>query len=160
MRTDMKRIVLENLGYFFAITVCIFVSNLIINLKAGNGMSPFSCIPTLVLLAAVSFAGVLLKHFIKLNIPTIIYTCILATILSLPCFPWYNAIITMLGNLQFNAVMTPILTFTGLSVGKDVGAFLRAGPKLIIVSICVFIGTYLGSAGIAQIGLLLTGQIG
>lgn len=55
--------------------------------------------------------------------------------------------------------MTPILAFTGLSVGKDVGAFLKAGPKLLVVSICVFIGTYLGSALISQLGLLLTGQL-
>ncbi len=159
MKENMKKVALDNLGCFAIIALCVFASNLIINFKAGNDVTPFACLPTLLLLAAVSFAGVLMKAAIKVNVPAIIYTCILATILSLPCFPWYQAIITMLGNLQFNAVMTPILAFTGLSVGKDVGAFLKAGPKLLVVSICVFIGTYLGSALISQLGLLLTGQL-
>lgn len=159
MKENLKKTALENLGYFAIIAVCVFVSNLIINMKAGSEISPFACLPTLLLLAAVSFAGVLMKAVIKLNVPAIIYTCILATILSLPCFPWYDGIITLLGNLQFNAVMTPILAFTGLSVGKDLGAFLKAGPKLLIVSLFVFIGTYLGSALISQLGLILTHQI-
>ena len=159
MKQNVKTLLLENLGCFGIICVCVFISNLIINWKSGNAMNPLACVPTLLLLAGVSLAGVLLKALVPLNIPSIVYTCILATVLSLPCFPWYQGIITLLGDLQFNAVMTPILAFTGLSAGKDLGAFLKAGPKLILVSICVFIGTYLGSALISQVGLMITGQI-
>lgn len=96
MKENMKKVALDNLGCFAIIALCVFVSNLIINFKAGNDVTPFACLPTLLLLAAVSFAGVLMKAAIKVNVPAIIYTCILATILSLPCFPWYQAIITML----------------------------------------------------------------
>lgn len=158
MKENMKKVALDNLGCFAIIALCVFVSNLIINFKAGNDVTPFACLPTLLLLAAVSFAGVLMKAAIKVK--SRYHLHLHSGNHSLPPrFPWYQAIITMLGNLQFNAVMTPILAFTGLSVGKDVGAFLKAGPKLLVVSICVFIGTYLGSALISQLGLLLTGQL-
>lgn len=159
MKISVKTIVLENLENFGVISLCIFASNFIINMKAGNGMNPLACIPALILLALVSFAGILLKSVVRVNVPAIVYTCVLAAVLSLPCFPWYQALINIMGGLQFNSVLTPILAFTGISVGRDLAGFVKAGPKLLIVSICVFIGTYVGSALISQLGLMLTGQI-
>ena len=159
MERTVKVIVLENLENFGVISLCVFASNLILNMKAANGVNPFTCIPALILLALVSFAGILLREMVKINVPAIVYTCLLAAILSLPCFPWYQAMIDIMGGLQFNAVLTPILAFTGISVGRDLAGFVKAGPKLLLVSILVFIGTYLGSAMISQIGLILTGQI-
>lgn len=159
MKTSVKKIVLENLENFGVISLCVFASNLIINMKAGNGVNPLTCIPALILLALVSFAGIMLKELVRVNVPAIVYTCVLAAILSLPCFPWYQAVVDIMGGLQFNAVLTPILAFTGISVGRDLAGFIKAGPKLLLVSICVFIGTYLGSALISQLGLMLTGQI-
>lgn len=159
MERTVKNILLENLENFGVISLCVFASNLILNMKAGNGVSPFTCIPALILLALVSVAGILLKEFVKINVPAIVYTCVLAAILSLPCFPWFQAVIDIMGGLQFNAVLTPILAFTGISVGRDLAGFIKAGPKLLVVSILVFMGTYLGSALISQIGLILTGQI-
>lgn len=159
MERSIKRIVMENLENFAIISLCIFASNMILNIKAGNEVNPFACIPALILLFAVSFAGILLKDMVKVHVPAIVYTCLLAAVLSLPCFPWYQMIVNIMGDLQFNAVLTPILAFTGISVGRDLAGFIKAGPKLLLVSIMVFIGTYLGSALIAQIGLMLTGQI-
>jgi len=159
MERTVKNILLENLENFGVISLCVFASNLILNMKAGNGVSPFTCIPALILLALVSVAGILLKEFVKINVPAIVYTCVLAAILSLPCFPWFQAVIDIMGGLQFNAVLAPILAFTGISVGRDLAGFIKAGPKLLLVSILVFMGTYLGSALISQIGLILTGQI-
>lgn len=159
MERTVKTILLENLENFGVICACVFASNLIINMKAGNSIRPLACLPPLLLLAVVSIAGILLKEFVKINVPAIVYTCILATILSLPCFPWYQAVINIMGGLQFNAILTPILAFTGISVGRDLSGFIKAGPKLLIVSILVFMGTYLSSAVISQIGLILTGQI-
>lgn len=155
----VRKILLENLENFGVICICVFAGNLIINLKAGNSVSPLTCLPALLLLALVSIAGILLKEFVRVNVPAIVYTCILATILSLPWFPWYQGVMHIMGGLKFNAVLTPILTFTGISVGRDLSGFVKAGPKLLIVSILVFMGTYLGSAVISQIGLILTGQI-
>lgn len=159
MERTAKTILLENLENFGVISICVFASNLILNMKAGNGVSPLTCIPALILLALVSVAGILLKEFVKISVPAIVYTCLLAAILSLPCFPWFQAIVNIMGGLQFNAVLTPILAFTGISVGRDLAGFVKAGPKLLVVSILVFMGTYLGSALISQIGLILTGQI-
>lgn len=159
MDKSIKNLIVENCISFLVISVCMFASDFIINMKAGNEIKLFSCVPALLLLALASLAGILLRAVVKINVPAIVYTCLIAAIVSLPCFPWYQMIINIIGGLQFNAVLTPILAFTGISVGRDLAGFIKAGPKLLIVSICVFIGTYLGSAMISQIGLMLTGQI-
>lgn len=159
MSKSLKDQISENLVNFAVISACIFASNLIINLKTGNNVSPFACIPTILLLAVASLIGIALKEIFRINVPAIVYTSLLATILSLPYFPWHGALLKLMRSIQFNALLTPILAFTGISIGKDVGEFIKAGPKLILVSILVFIGTYLGSAIIAQIGLMLSGQI-
>lgn len=159
MTKNFKKTFGENIFNFAAISVCIFLSNLIINTKGGTGINIFACVSALSLLAIVSLGGVIMKEFIKIDVPSIVYTCLLATILSLPIFPWFNAVVSILGGLQFTAVLTPILAFTGISIGKDLAGFIKTGPKLIVVSLIVFAGAYVGTALIAQIGLMLTGQI-
>ncbi|MBC2723856.1 MAG: DUF340 domain-containing protein [Desulfosporosinus sp.] len=159
MSKPLVNTIKENLFSFAVVSVGIFISNFIINFKAGNNLSPLECIPTILLLAAVSLIGVILKEVIKLKIPVIVYVSLLATILSLPYFSWHEPLLALLGKVSFTAFLTPILAYTGISIGKDVGGFIKAGPKLILVSILVFIGTYLGSAVIGQVGLKITGII-
>lgn len=60
--------------------------------------------------------------------------------------------------VDFLAITTTILTFAGLSIANRLGDLKRVSWKIVIVGMFVFIGTYLGSAIIAQIGLLLTGK--
>ena len=51
-------LLLENLGCFGIICVCVFISDRIINWKSGNAVNPLACVPTLLLLAGVSLSGV------------------------------------------------------------------------------------------------------
>nr|WP_307897862.1 hypothetical protein [Clostridium botulinum] len=44
-------------------------------------------------------------------------------------------------------------------MGKDLESFKKSGWRIIVVSCVVFIGTYLGSAVIAQLILKSLGQI-
>ena len=47
----------------------------------------------------------------------------------------------------------------GESIGKDLNGFKKQGLAIIVVALCTFAGTYLGSAIIAQIVLKATGAI-
>lgn len=61
-------------------------------------------------------------------------------------------------SVDFLGITTTILTFAGLSIANRLGDLKKVSWKIVIVGTFVFIGTYLGSALIAHIGLLLTGR--
>jgi hypothetical protein len=55
---------------------------------------------------------------------------------------------------------TPVLAYAGLAITREeVATFARSGWKLFVVAIFVFVGTYVGSAAIAQLVLTLQGVI-
>ena len=61
--------------------------------------------------------------------------------------------------VDFLAITTPILAVAGISVADSLLDLRRTSWKIAIVAAFVFIGTYLGSAIIAQIGLWVTGAL-
>jgi Ca2+/H+ antiporter len=64
-----------------------------------------------------------------------------------------------IAKVNFMSLTTPILAYAGISIGKDLDMFKKAGWRLVIVACVVFTGTFLGSAVIAQALLKLMGQI-
>ncbi|SEH25938.1 hypothetical protein SAMN02799636_00283 [Methylobacterium sp. 275MFSha3.1] len=70
--------------------------------------------------------------------------------LTYPGTPYAAEIAALTGKLNFLALATPILTFAGLSVAKDVPAFRRLGWRIVVVSFMANAGTFLGAALIAQ----------
>ena len=159
MAKKLKHAFLDNLKYMSVIIVFIFISNLIVIKKGQLDINIFDCIPILIVFLIASLVSVLIRTVIKLEVPAVVYAALLMTIISLPVFPWFDTLQAWVGGVTFNAFLTPIIAFTGICLGKDLAQFVRTGPKLIVISILVFIGTYLGSATIAQISLMITGVI-
>ena len=62
------------------------------------------------------------------------------------------------GKVSFLGLCTPILAYAGLSVGKDMDAFKRLSWRIVIVGLFVFVGTFLGSAVIAEAVLRYMGN--
>ena len=54
------------------------------------------------------------------------------------------------GRVSFLGLCTPILVYAGLSVGKDIDAFKRLSWRIVVVGLFVFVGTFMGSAVIAE----------
>lgn len=63
------------------------------------------------------------------------------------------------GKIGMLPTVTPILAYAGVSMGKDWIEFKKIGWKGIVVAIFVMIGTYVGSALIAQLILSAQGII-
>ena len=59
----------------------------------------------------------------------------------------------------FLALATPILAYAGIYTGKNLDALKQTGWRIVVLAIFVMIGTYVGSAVIAEIILRLLGQI-
>ncbi|EKB54549.1 hypothetical protein [Facklamia hominis] len=75
------------------------------------------------------------------------------------CLIFGEVIIKSIQSVDFLAVTTPILAVAGISVADSLVDLRRTSWKIMIVAAFVFIGTYLGSALISQLGLWLTGAL-
>lgn len=67
-------------------------------------------------------------------------------------------VVEAINAVDFLSITTPILTYAGLSVANRLVDLRKVSWKVALTGIFVFLGTYLGSAILAQIGLSLTGK--
>lgn len=104
--------------------------SLVANALSSN--IPFlDAVPGMVILIAISLAGIIAARVLPGGIPAVAY-------------------ITTLGC---------ILAYAGISIGKDMDAFKKTGWRIVVLACVIFIGTYLGSAVIAEVILKALGQI-
>ncbi|MGI6345041.1 MAG: DUF340 domain-containing protein [Bacillota bacterium] len=125
----------------------------------GFNVPPLEAIPGLAILVAVSAVGYALSKIIPWKLPAIAYISLLAIIISIPGFPGADYVVKQVEKVQFLALCTPILAYAGISIGKDLRSFREQGAKIVVTALLTFVGTFVGSAVIAQIILALTGAI-
>lgn len=117
----------------------------------------------LIWLLALTIIGLVLDlglQRLHINIPTIIYIAFLASFASIPGLsPIAEPFNKAMTHLDLLPLCTPILAYAGISSAKEWDAFRKQGFKIIAVTICTFLGTYLGSAIIANVVLKLMGRI-
>ncbi|MCY6485670.1 DUF340 domain-containing protein [Clostridium aestuarii] len=140
------------------IMVIVGILSLIGNLIGyKNGI--IESIPGMIILIAICITGILLSKFIPGKIPSVAYIVLIGCILTFPNFPFATAISAAVKKVSFLSLTTPILAYSGISIGKDLDTFSKIGWKIIILACFVFIGTYISSAVIAQFILKSLGQI-
>ncbi len=125
----------------------------------GFKVSPLEALPGMLILLVLIIAGEVLTRVSPLKLPSIAYVSLLAIIASVPGVPGAEAVIRYADKVQFLALCTPILAYAGISIGKDLNSFKEQGLKMVVVTLLTFIGTFVGSAAIAQLILKLTGVI-
>ncbi|WP_373841306.1 hypothetical protein [Bacteroides heparinolyticus] len=116
-------------------------------------------LPGMLILVAISIVGIAMAKYIPLKIPAVAYIVTLAVVVTIPGFPGAETISAYTAKVDFLALTTPILAYAGIYTGKNLDTLKKSGWKIIIVALFVIIGTYVGSALIAEIVLRLTGQI-
>ena len=145
--------------------VAIFISfgNCITTWKAGAIVTPLEAIPGVLLLFFCAVVGHLLYELanciLPKNLPAIVYISFVAILSTVPGLPWAAFATANIGKIGIMPACTPILAYAGISLGKDLDAFRKQGPAIVLVSLFAFTGTYVGSAIIAQIILSVTGVI-
>ncbi len=125
----------------------------------GSPADIVQSIPGLLILAAIAFIGMLLAQYIPGGIPAAAWVVTLGCILTIPGVPGADFIHHYVKDVSFVSLCTPILAYAGVSIGKDLEDFAKTGWRLVILAIMVFVGTYIGSAIIAQFILKYLGQI-
>lgn len=141
-----------------AVLIIVAAMSLVGNMVgAGNGI--VESLPGMAFLVALCVAGVLMGKLIPGNIPSVAWIVLIGCILTYPDFPGATMFSGWVKKVSFLALTTPILAYAGLAIGKDLDLLKKTGWRIVVVSIVVFIGTYVCSALIAQGVLGLTGQL-
>lgn len=125
----------------------------------GPKVSPIEALPGMIILICIAFVGILLSKIIRIRIPAVAYIVTIATIMTIPSFPFADKIYEFTSKVDFLALCTPILAYAGIYTGKNLGTLKKTGWRIFVLAIFVMIGTYVGSAIIAQIILKAIGQI-
>jgi hypothetical protein len=94
--------------------------------------------------------GWILYRLLGRRLPAVLWVSLLGMALTYPGTPFAAEAAALTGKINFLALATPILTFAGLSVAKDVPAFRRLGWRIVVVSFMANAGTFLGAVLIAQ----------
>lgn len=113
----------------------------------------------MVVLVLIALAGIVLAKVLPGNIPAVAYVVTLGTIVSFPGFPGADFVNSVVKHVGFLQLCTPILAYAGISICKDLDVFKDSSWRIVLISCVVFIGTYLGSAVIAQVILTFLGQV-
>ena len=125
----------------------------------GYKVNIIEAIPGALILVLISIAGIGLAKIIPGNIPSVAYIVTLSTVLTIPGIPGAATISNYVSKVNFLALTTPILAYAGIYTGKNLDSLKKTGWRIVVVSIFVIIGTYVGSALIAHFILKGLGQI-
>lgn len=116
----------------------------------ARGSSPLASLPGLLIMLGAVLAGVLLNRATGKKIPAVCWVSLVAMALTSPLCPWAAQVGALTGKINFLSLITPMLTFAGLSIAKDMPAFRRLGWRIVVVSFAANAGTFLGATVIAQ----------
>ncbi len=125
----------------------------------GYDVMPVAAIPGMLVLILISIVGLILGKWIPVKIPAVAYISLIAIIVSIPGVPGAAKVVEWTTQVNMLAITTPILAYAGIAIGRSWADFRKLGWKSIIVGICVLLGTFLGSAVIAEIVLRWQGII-
>lgn len=142
----------------FIVLIIVSAMSLVANV-IGTPYGVVESIPGLVMLMLMAIAGIAMAKFLPGNIPAVAYVVTLACLLSYPGVPGSEYVNEYVKKVGFLQLCTPILAYAGIAIGKDLDAFAKSGWRITVISCFVFIGTYIGSALIAQVILKYMGQI-
>lgn len=113
----------------------------------------------MLILVVIAAVGMWLGKILPGHIPGAAYIVTLGCIVTCPGFPGAEYINSVVKHVGFLQLCTPILAYAGVAICKDLDVFAKSSWRIVLVSVCVFIGTYICSAIIAQVILKTMGQI-
>jgi len=131
----------------------------LIGQKIGFGISPIDALPGMIIVIILSMIGLALKELLPFKLPAFAYVSLIALILTMPYLPTSKFILKYTNQVNFLGTTTPILAYAGISIGLSITKLAKISWKLIVIACAVFIGTFFGSAIIAQIVLKIQGII-
>ncbi len=118
--------------------------------RIGFGVPMLEALPGVVLIIVAVMIGDLIYHVTGRKLPAVCWISFIAMAMTFPATPYSAEVAALTGKVNFLAMITPMLTFAGLSLAKDVPAFRRLGWRIVVVSLLANAGVFLAAAAIAQ----------
>ena len=138
-----------SLGMRFASWVLVGAMVLIGN-RIGHGVPVMDALPGVLLIIAAVFVGDLIYVGTRRMLPAVCWISFIAMAMTFPLTPYAAEVAALTGKVNFLAMITPMLTFAGLSLAKDIPAFRRLGWRIVVVSLLANAGVFLAATLIAQ----------
>lgn len=145
------------LEYLLILLVVAFID--IVGNFVGYKFNIVESLPGMTILLIVALLGFCLSEIVPLNIPAVVYISIIGLLIAMPISPISEMVIAYTKKIQMLCLATPVLAYSGISMGKNWAEFKKIGWKGILVAACVMIGTFVGSAIIAEVILKSQGII-
>ena len=109
------------------------------------------------ILSLITLVGVWMERKLPLNISSIIYISVIGIVLAFPGVPTSEFVSYYVSKVELLSIVTVFLAYVGIGMGKSWNEFKTLGGRAIIITILVIASTYLGSAIVAHIVLVMTG---
>ncbi|MDX1303592.1 hypothetical protein [Photobacterium sp.] len=118
---------------------------------AGTGNSVLSALPGMMILFAIIVVSLLLKKAIPLALPAVAWVSLVSVLITLPVSPIAEPVLEQLKTINFLSMVTPVLAYAAIAIGRsEIDLFKKSGLKIILISLLVFTGTFLGSVVVAN----------
>ena len=145
-----KRLTLDNvLEWCLVLLLSGFIT--LVGNYFGYGHGILESIPGMLILIAISVLGLALAKIIPINIPAICYISIIGMLIAIPASPISNFVVEYTGKVELMAITTPVLAYTGVSIGKSWAEFKKIGWRGVVITLLVMLGTFFSSAILAQL---------
>ena len=118
--------------------------------RIGFDVPMLEALPGVILIIVAVLIGDLIYVGTKRKLPAVCWISLVAMIMTFPATPYSAEIAEITGKVSFLALITPMLTFAGLSLAKDIPAFRRLGWRIVVVSLLANAGVFLAATVIAQ----------
>lgn len=136
-KTDMPALVVSLLFTIISCTIC----NILGEESLGGSLAG------MIVLTLITLVGYFLSYVVPAKkISAVLWISIISILIASPISPVSDFVVKSVDKISINAIITPILAYAGIIIGKDWGAFKKVGARGIIVSIFVIIGTFLISS--------------
>ncbi|MEM9705206.1 MAG: hypothetical protein AAF850_03925 [Pseudomonadota bacterium] len=150
-------LITENLPHVLGVTCAALGLTLVSHFAAGVE-NLLTVAIGLSLLGIFVVAGFVLTWITGEKLPPLFWVSMVALAAGFPGVPGSAWVIDKIQAISFIATITPVLAFAALGIrADDVSSFRQNGLKIAVVAIFVFLGTFIGSALIAQLAIMVSG---
>jgi len=146
------KVAAPELGFIGKVAALVFTAALALICDwITHGTTPLVGFPGMAIMVVASLVGDALASATGRRIPAVCWVSLVAMFLTSPLCPWAAQISALSAKNDFLGMVTPMLTFAGLSIAKDLPAFRRLGWRIVLVSFVANAGTFLGASLVAQL---------
>ena len=154
----MKNLTLQQIGQWILALIIACIMGTIGNF-VGYGVAFMDSLPGMAVLFCVALLALILKQLIPTPLPALVYASMIGILIALPFSPISEMINPLVSNINLMAIVTPILAYAGLTVGRDWAEFKHLGWRAILVGLVVIFSSFFWAACLAQLLMKLTGVI-